>query len=134
MKYLRDGFLVPVITRSFKLGLTQDNKDQSIKRDFAFGNGNLTLGYNTASFYGFSLGTQVKGNIKLGENWIDMTKGGQFNRGRVTPYIGLLHQEYSLYPSRTILGNLTDAISLELPGEFAKITSGLASIPEMISS
>ena len=40
-------------------GLTQDNKDQSIKRDFAFGNGNLTLGYNTASFYGFSLGTQV---------------------------------------------------------------------------
>ena len=48
-------------------GLTQDNKDQSIKRDFAFGNGNLTLGYNTASFYGFSLGTQVKGNIKLGE-------------------------------------------------------------------
>ena len=31
-------------------GLTQDNKDQSIKRDFAFGNGNLTLGYNTASF------------------------------------------------------------------------------------
>ena len=33
----------------------------------------------------------------------------------------MLHQEYSLYPSRTILGNLTDAISLELPGEFAKI-------------
>ncbi|WNL30399.1 Opr family porin [Aliarcobacter cryaerophilus] len=46
-------------------GLTQDNKGQS--RDFTFGNGNLTLGYNTASFYGFSLGTQVKGNIKLGE-------------------------------------------------------------------
>ena len=60
-------------------------------------------------------------NIKLGDDWIDMTKAGQFNRGRVTPYIGLLHQEYSLYPSRTILGNLTDAISLDLPGEFAKI-------------
>jgi methyl coenzyme M reductase system subunit A2 len=37
------------------------------------------------------------------------------------PYIGLLHQEYSLYPHRTILGNLTDAISLDLPAEFGKI-------------
>ena len=36
-------------------------------------------------------------------------------------YIGLLHQEYSLYPHRDILGNLTDAISLDLPAEFAKI-------------
>lgn len=60
-------------------------------------------------------------NIKLGDNWIDMKKPGPMNRGRVTPYIGLLHQEYSLYPHRDILGNLTDAISLELPAEFAKM-------------
>ena len=60
-------------------------------------------------------------NIKLGEEWIDMTKVGPLNRGRVMPYIGLLHQEYSLYPHRDILGNLTDAISLDLPAEFAKI-------------
>ena len=60
--------------------------------------------------------------IKLGEDeWVDMTKVGPLNRGRIMPYIGLLHQEYSLYPHRTILGNLTDAISLELPAEFAKI-------------
>ena len=50
-----------------------------------------------------------------------MTKVGPLNRGRIMPYIGLLHQEYSLYPHRNILGNLTDAISLDLPAEFAKI-------------
>ena len=60
-------------------------------------------------------------DIKLGDEWIDMTKGGPLNRGRIVPYIGLLHQEYSLYPHRTILGNLTDAISLNLPAEFGKI-------------
>ena len=59
--------------------------------------------------------------IKLGDDWIDMTKVGPLNRGRIIPYIGLLHQEYSLYPHRTILGNLTDAISLNLPAEFGKI-------------
>ena len=60
-------------------------------------------------------------NIKLGDNWIDVKKAGPLNRGRITPYLGLLHQEYSLYPHRDVLGNLTDAISLNLPAEFAKI-------------
>lgn len=60
-------------------------------------------------------------DIKLGDTWIDMKKGGPLNRGRITPYLGLLHQEYSLYPHRDVLGNLTDAISLNLPAEFAKI-------------
>ena len=59
--------------------------------------------------------------IKLGDEWIDMTKVGPLNRGRIMPYIGLLHQEYSLYPHRTILGNLTDAISLDLPAEFGRL-------------
>ncbi|MGC9517221.1 MAG: methyl coenzyme M reductase system, component A2 [Methanomicrobiales archaeon] len=59
--------------------------------------------------------------VKLGENWIDMTEKGPFGRGRVKPYLGILHQEYSLYPHRNVLGNLTEAISLELPAEFAKM-------------
>jgi methyl coenzyme M reductase system subunit A2 len=59
--------------------------------------------------------------IKLGDDWIDMRETGPLGRGRVIPYIGLLHQEYSLYPYRTVLGNLTDSISLELPAEFAKM-------------
>jgi methyl coenzyme M reductase system, component A2 len=35
-------------------------------------------------------------------------------------YIGLLHQEYDLYPHRTVLDNLTDAIGLEFPKELAR--------------
>ena len=70
--------------------------------------------------------------IKLGDEWIDMTKGGPLNRGRIMPYIGLLHQEYSLYPHRTILGNLTDAISLNFPAEFAKIKACSSAIPTSI--
>ena len=61
--------------------------------------------------------------IRLGEEWIDMSKKGPAHRGRVTPHIGLLHQDFSLYPYKTILGNLTDAISLDLPSEFAKMKS-----------
>ncbi len=59
--------------------------------------------------------------VKLGEEWISMTEKGIAGRGRVKPYLGILHQEYSLYPHQSVLGNLTDAISLELPAEFAKI-------------
>lgn len=62
-------------------------------------------------------------DIRLGEEWIDMSKKGPMHRGRVTPHIGLLHQDFSLYPYKTILGNLTDAISLDLPSEFAKMKS-----------
>ncbi|WP_455646170.1 methyl coenzyme M reductase system, component A2 [Methanosphaera sp.] len=61
--------------------------------------------------------------IRLGEEWIDMSQKGPTHRGRVTPHIGLLHQDFSLYPYKTILGNLTDAISLDLPSEFAKMKS-----------
>lgn len=61
--------------------------------------------------------------IRLGEKWIDMSEKGPQGRGRITPYLGLLHQEYALYPQRTVLENLTDSISLELPAEFAKIKS-----------
>ncbi len=32
----------------------------------------------------------------------------------------MLHQEYSLYPHRTVLDNLTESISLELPPELGK--------------
>jgi methyl coenzyme M reductase system subunit A2 len=58
-------------------------------------------------------------NIRIGEEWIDMTKPGIEQRGRATGYIGLLHQEYDLFPHRTVLDNLTDAIGLEFPKELA---------------
>lgn len=58
-------------------------------------------------------------NVRIGEQWIDMTKPGIQNRGRAKSYVGLLHQEYDLYPHRTILDNLTDSIGLEFPKELA---------------
>jgi ABC-type glutathione transport system ATPase component len=58
-------------------------------------------------------------NIRIGEEWVDMTKPGIDQRGRAKEYIGLLHQEYDLFPHRTVLDNLTDAIGLEFPKELA---------------
>lgn len=58
-------------------------------------------------------------NIRIGDDWVDMTKPGIDQRGRAKEYIGLLHQEYDLYPHRTVLDNLTDSIGLEFPKELA---------------
>jgi methyl coenzyme M reductase system subunit A2 len=58
--------------------------------------------------------------VKIGDNWIDMTQLGADKKGRATRYIGVLHQEYSLYPHRTVLDNLTESISLELPPELGR--------------
>jgi methyl coenzyme M reductase system subunit A2 len=73
-------------------------------------------------------------NLKVGDEWVDMTKAGIENRGRAKGYIGLLHQEYDLYPHRTVLDNLTDAIGLEFPKELAirkaVITLRMAGFPE----
>jgi methyl coenzyme M reductase system, component A2 len=55
--------------------------------------------------------------IRIGDDWVDMTKPGIENRGRAKPYIGFLHQEYDLYPDQTVLDNLTDAIGLQYPRE-----------------
>lgn len=58
-------------------------------------------------------------NIRIGDEWVDMTRPGIEYRGRAKAYLGLLHQEYDLYPHRTVLDNLTDAIGLEFPKELA---------------
>ena len=71
--------------------------------------------------YGLTEPSSGKIIVKLGDDWVDMTEPGPLGRGRIKPYLGILHQEYSLYPHRSVLGNLTDAISLELPAEFAKM-------------
>lgn len=73
-------------------------------------------------------------NIRIGDEWVDMTKPGIEHRGRAKGYIGLLHQEYDLYPHRSVLDNLTDAIGLEFPKELAirkaVITLKMAGFPE----
>ena len=58
-------------------------------------------------------------NVLIGDDWVDMTKPGVDERGRAKEYIGLLHQEYDLFPHRTVIDNLTDSIGLEFPKELA---------------
>ena len=58
-------------------------------------------------------------NVLIGDDWVDMTKPGIDQRGRAKEYIGLLHQEYDLFPHRTVIDNLTDAIGLDFPKELA---------------
>lgn len=69
---------------------------------------------------GISTPTSGTVQLKLGDEWINMLEPGVMGRGRATPFIGLLHQEYTLYPHCTIIENLTDAIGLGLPDEFAR--------------
>lgn len=49
-----------------------------------------------------------------------MTLLGADGRGRATKHIGILHQEYTLYPYRTVIENLTEAIGLSLPYELGE--------------
>ena len=58
-------------------------------------------------------------NILIGDQWVDMTKPGIEERGRAKEYVGLLHQEYDLFPHRTVIDNLTDSIGLDFPKELA---------------
>jgi len=66
--------------------------------------------------------TPTNGNVyvRVGDDWVDMSVLGTEGRGRATKYIGVLHQEYTLYPSRTVIDNLTESIGLALPFELAE--------------
>ncbi len=59
--------------------------------------------------------------IRIGDNWIDMSESGFAGKGRATPYIGFLHQEYTLYPFDTVLQNLSTCIGMKMPAELAKV-------------
>ncbi|MBI0584188.1 MAG: methyl coenzyme M reductase system, component A2 [Methanomassiliicoccus sp.] len=62
-----------------------------------------------------------KVNVRVGDDWVDMSEPGPEGKGRATQYIGLLHQEFSLYPFDTVLQNLTVCIGVNLPAELAKM-------------
>lgn len=59
--------------------------------------------------------------VRVGEDTVDMSEAGMDGKGRATPYIGFLHQEYSLYPFDTILQNMTTCIGMKMPAELAKV-------------
>ncbi|MCZ7383593.1 MAG: methyl coenzyme M reductase system, component A2 [Candidatus Methanoperedens sp.] len=68
-----------------------------------------------------------KVDVRIGDIWVDMTEKGTDFRGRAKPHIGYLHQEYSLYPHRNVLSNLTDSIGLKLEPELAR-TKAIAAL------
>lgn len=68
-----------------------------------------------------------KVDIRIGDMWVDMTEKGTDFRGRAKPHIGYLHQEYSLYPHRNVLSNLTESIGLKLEPELAR-TKAMAAL------
>jgi methyl coenzyme M reductase system, component A2 len=70
---------------------------------------------------GMSPATSGSVKIRIGEDWIDMSEAGFAGKGRATPYIGFLHQEYTLYPFDTVLQNLTTSIGMKMPAELAKM-------------
>ena len=70
---------------------------------------------------GMSPATSGSVKIRIGEDMVDMSEAGHTGKGRATPYIGFLHQEYSLYPFDTILQNLTTCIGMKMPAELAKV-------------
>jgi len=55
--------------------------------------------------------------VRVGDDWVDMAVPGFNNKGRATKYMGILYQEYCLYPHSTVIENLTESISLDLPFE-----------------
>jgi methyl coenzyme M reductase system subunit A2 len=58
--------------------------------------------------------------VRIGDEWIDLKQLGPDKKGRATKYIGILHQEYSLYPHRNVINNLTESIGLDLPMELGE--------------
>ncbi|MFH1323239.1 MAG: methyl coenzyme M reductase system, component A2, partial [Methanobacteriota archaeon] len=59
-------------------------------------------------------------DVRIGDEWIDLKQLGPDKKGRATKYIGILHQEYSLYPHRNVINNLTESIGLDLPMELGE--------------
>lgn len=70
---------------------------------------------------GMSPATSGKVKIRIGDDWVDMSESGFMGKGRATPYIGFLHQEYTLYPFDTVLQNLSTCIGMKMPAEIAKM-------------
>ncbi len=101
-----------------------DGVDMEIKEKEIFALVGLSgAGKTTTSrmIAGITPATDGKVEINIGDEFIDMSVTGEAGRGRATPYIGMLHQEYTLYPFDTILRNLTTCIGMKMPAELAKV-------------
>ena len=71
--------------------------------------------------YGLTEPSGGKIDVKLGENWMDMTERSIWKRESYTLSWEFYTRNTVFILTETVLGNLTEAISLELPAEFAKM-------------
>jgi methyl coenzyme M reductase system subunit A2 len=100
-------------------GVTFDVKEKEIFGLVGLSGAGKTTMSNMIS--GLTPATSGTVEVRIGDDWITMSELGEYGRGRATQYIGMLHQEYSLYPFNTILQNLTVCIGMNMPAELAKI-------------
>lgn len=78
------------------------------------GSGKTSLAHMIIGLRNITSGNIV---IRVGEDWISMNSPGPHERGRATKYMAILHQEYCLYPHRTVLENITGAVRHRIPEE-----------------
>ena len=105
---------------AFDRGLVTPVHDitQTIKKNEIFGivgvsgSGKTTLSRLLAGFILPSKGDLM---IKIGDTDVDMKKMGPDGKGRATPHIAVLHQEYSLHNNLNVYENLQSALMIDIP-------------------
>ncbi len=100
-------------------GVTFDIKEREVFALVGYSGAGKTT--TSRMIAGMTPATSGSVKIKIGEDWIDMSESGFAGKGRATPYIGFLHQEYTLYPFDTVLQNLSTCIGMKMPVELAKV-------------
>ena len=100
-------------------GVTFDIKEKEIFALVGYSGAGKTTTSRMIAGMSPATGGMVK--IRIGDDWINMSEEGYMGKGRATPYIGFLHQEYTLYPFDTVLQNLSTCIGMKMPAELAKV-------------
>ncbi|MBR2255247.1 MAG: methyl coenzyme M reductase system, component A2 [Candidatus Methanomethylophilaceae archaeon] len=100
-------------------GVTFDIKEREVFALIGYSGAGKTT--TSRMIAGMTPVTSGKVEIRIGDDWVDMSEAGFAGKGRATPYIGFLHQEYTLYPFDTVLQNLSTCIGMKMPAELAKI-------------
>ena len=100
-------------------GVTFDIKEKEIFALVGYSGAGKTTTSRMIAGMSPATGGEVK--VRIGEDWVNMSEEGYMGKGRATPYIGFLHQEYTLYPFDTILQNLSTCIGMKMPAELAKV-------------
>ena len=91
---------------------------QTIKKNEIFGivgvsgSGKTTLSRILA---GFTFPSDGDLKIMIGNTEVDMTEVGPRGKGRATPHIAVLHQEYSLHNNLNVFENLQSALMTDIP-------------------